>query len=111
MRKWNCETGRLVGEPWKRKGGGILTLALSPDGKTIACGRAYGGVQRWDTDGKMMKSIWTGHRDWVRSLSWSPNGGYIASGSNDGTILIRNAESGEVEVGPIEAKQGGVCIM
>ncbi|OAX33945.1 hypothetical protein K503DRAFT_775069 [Rhizopogon vinicolor AM-OR11-026] len=52
-----------------------------------------------------------GHSSCVRSLSWSPNGGYIASGSNDGTILIRNAESGEVEVGPIEAKQGGVCIM
>ncbi|OAX32270.1 hypothetical protein K503DRAFT_625639 [Rhizopogon vinicolor AM-OR11-026] len=56
------------GEPWKGKGGTILALALSPNGKTIACGREDGSVQRWDTDGKMMKSIWTGHIGGVRSL-------------------------------------------
>ncbi|OAX32166.1 WD40 repeat-like protein, partial [Rhizopogon vinicolor AM-OR11-026] len=100
MRKWNCDTGRLVGEPWKGEGRRILALALSPDGKTIACGREDGSVQRWDTDGKV-KSIWTGHSDSVRSLSWSPSGGHIASGSGDGTILIREAESGKVDVGPI----------
>jgi len=101
MRKWDCETGHLIGEPWKGEGRGILALALSPDGKTIACGRKDGSVQKWGTNGKMMESIWTGHSDWVRSLSWSPSGGHIASGSNDGTILIREAESGKVAVGPI----------
>jgi WD40 repeat protein len=59
MRKWNRETGRLIGEPWKGEGGEILTLAISPDGKTIACGRRYGSVQRWDTDGMMIESTWT----------------------------------------------------
>jgi len=111
MRKWDCDTGRLIGEPWKGEGRDIMTLALSPDGKAIACGKENGSVQRWDAHGGMIEDIWMGHSSCVRSLSWSPNGGYIASGSNDGTILIRNAESGEVEVGPIEAKQGGVCIM
>ncbi|OAX35120.1 hypothetical protein K503DRAFT_649916, partial [Rhizopogon vinicolor AM-OR11-026] len=24
MRKWNCDTGRLVEEPWKWEGGSIL---------------------------------------------------------------------------------------
>jgi WD40 repeat protein len=108
MRKWNCDTGRLVGEPWRREGGRILALALSPDGKTIACGRAYGSVQRWDTDGKMIENTWTSHSGWVRSLSWSPIGGRIASGSNDGTILIRKAKIGEVEVGSIKTNQGYV---
>ncbi|OAX30617.1 WD40 repeat-like protein, partial [Rhizopogon vinicolor AM-OR11-026] len=108
MRKWDCETGRLIGEPWKGEGGGIPALALSPDGKTIACGRVDGSVQRWDTNGKMIKSIWTGHTGGVRSLSWSPSGGHIASGSYHGTILIREAESGKVEVGPIKTNQGSV---
>ncbi|OAX34838.1 WD40 repeat-like protein [Rhizopogon vinicolor AM-OR11-026] len=108
MRKWDCETGRLIGEPWKGEGGGTLALALSPDGKTIACGRVDGSVQRWDTDGKKIESIWTGHSNWVRSLSWSPNGENIASGSTDGTILIRKAESGKVKVGPIKTNQGWV---
>src|SRR6267154_3368983 len=53
MRKWSCDTGLVVGEPWKGDGGMIRALALSPDGKTIACGRA-GSVQRWNTDGEMI---------------------------------------------------------
>ena len=64
MRKWDCETGQLVGEPWKGKDR-IFGLALSPDGKTIACGRIDGSVQRWDTNGQMKEDIWTGHSDRV----------------------------------------------
>ncbi|KAG0695946.1 quinon protein alcohol dehydrogenase-like superfamily [Suillus ampliporus] len=110
MRKWNCNTGRLVGTPWKGKGGSIYALALSPDGKTIACGRWDGSVQRWKTNGEMMEGVWTGNSDGrgVWSLSWSPSGSHIAIGSEDGTILIRETESGKVKVGPIETKQGCV---
>lgn len=112
MRKWNCDTGLLVGEPWSGEGGAIHALALSPDGKTIACGREDGSVQRWDTDGKMIEGVWTGHKELVRSLSWSPNGNHIASGSEDGTILIRKVvESGEIEAGPIETGQVGVLAL
>lgn len=112
MRKWNYDTGLLVGKPWSGEGGSIYTLVLSPDGKTIACGRADGTVQRWNTDGKMMlEGTWTGHSDWVRSLSWSPCGGHIASGSDDGTILIRRVKSGISEVGPIKTKQYRVCAL
>jgi len=63
MRKCNDETGLLVGEQWKGEGGSILALALSPDGKTIACGRDYGSVQRGNTDGEMGEGIWIGHSD------------------------------------------------
>ncbi|KAG1727181.1 WD40-repeat-containing domain protein [Suillus paluster] len=111
MRKWNCNTGLLVGKPWKGNGGEIWALALSPDGKTIACGREDGSVQRWNTEGEMMEGVWTGHRRVVRSLSWSPSGYYLASGSSDGTILIREAKTGKVEVGPIKTKQEWVLAL
>ncbi|KAG2344384.1 WD40 repeat-like protein [Suillus weaverae] len=112
MRKWNYDTGLLVGKPWSGEGGSIYALALSPDGKTVACGRADGSVQRWNTEGKMVfEGAWRGHSDWVRSLSWSPSGGHIASGSDDGTILIRKAKSGIVEFGPIKTKQYRVCAL
>jgi len=104
MRKWDCETGLLVEEPWEGEGGSIFALALSPDGKTIACGRDDGSVQRWNTDGEI-EDIWMGNLSDVLSVSWSPSGGHIASGSEDGTILIRKAGSGEVDVGPIETEQ------
>jgi len=109
MRKWDCETGLLVGEPWEGDGEHIWALALSPDGKTIACGREDGSVQRWNTDGEMSEGVWMGHSDRVRLVSWSPSGGRIASGSDDGTILIRKADSGKVEVGPIETEQNRMC--
>jgi WD40 repeat protein len=108
MRKWDCDTGLLVGEPWKGKGRSIWALALSPDGRTIACGREDGSVQRWNTDGEMIKGVWTGHSGTVRSLSWSPRGSHLASGSADGTILIRKAKSGEVAVNPIKTDQNRV---
>jgi hypothetical protein len=112
MRKWDCDTGRLVGEPWIGKGGCIHALALSPDGKTIACGRMDGSIQRWDSNnGKMIEGVWTGHSREVRSLSWSPSGDYIASGSRDGTILIRKQDSGEIEVGPIKTGQHWVNVL
>jgi WD40 repeat protein len=93
LRKWDCDTGLLVGEPWKGEGGGIWALALSPDGGTIACGRQDGCIQRWNTDGKMIEQVWMAHGKAVRSLSWSPKGSHLASGCEDETILIRNAES------------------
>jgi len=108
MRKWDCETGLLVGEPWEGKGGPIWALALSPDRKTIACGGGDGSVRRWNTDGEMSEDVWMGHSDRVQSVSWSPSGGHVASGSDDGTILIEKAENGTVEVGPIETKQSRV---
>ena len=50
----------------------------------------------------MSEGVWMGHSDSVQSVSWSPNGGHIASGSDDGTILIRKADNGKVEVGTIK---------
>jgi len=108
MYKCDCETGLLVGEPWKGEGGYIWALALSPDGKTIACGRDDGIVEWWNTDGEMSEHVWMGHSNDVRSVSWSPSGGHIASGSDNGTILIRKAGSGEIEVGPIKTGQYSV---
>ncbi|KAG0698298.1 WD40-repeat-containing domain protein [Suillus ampliporus] len=111
MRKWDCNTGLPVGQPWKGEGGKISSLALSPDGKMIGCGREDGSLQRWNTDGEMIVGVWTDPTSGVRSLSWSPSGDHIASGSSSGKILIRKADSGEEVVGPIETKQGGVLAL
>ncbi|KAJ8589242.1 WD40 repeat-like protein [Rhizopogon salebrosus TDB-379] len=108
MRKWDCDTGILVGEPWKGEGGGIFALVLSPDGRTIACGRGDGSVQQWNTDGEMIKRVWTGVSKIIESLSWSPRGSHLASGCDDGTILIHEVESGQVAVGPIQTDQDSV---
>ena len=107
MRKWDCETGLLVGEPW-RVGNAVHGLALSPDGKTIACGRGDGTVQRWDTNGQQMEGIWTVIATECCRSRGLPADSHLASGSLDGTLFIRKGESGEAEIGPIETNQGYV---
>ena len=57
----------------------------------------------------MREDIWKGHSSAVWSLSWSPSGGHLATGSSDGTILVQNVESGAIDVGPIKTNQGRVC--
>jgi WD40 repeat protein len=94
----------LSGSHGKAISGSINALALSPDGKTIACGNDHGSVQQWDTDGEI-KGVWATVESAVASLSWSHFGGYIASRSLDGTILIRKSDDGEVKVGQVETNQ------
>ncbi|KAJ8580182.1 WD40 repeat-like protein [Rhizopogon salebrosus TDB-379] len=65
-------------------------------------------MEAFNDDGEMIEGVWTGHSGNVRSLSWSPTGSHLASGSEDGTILIQKAKSGEVAVGPIKTDQGWV---
>lgn len=105
--RWNSETGHRV---WTYEGETTLwTLSLSPDGATIACGMDDGSVIRLTTEGEMIEDVWKGHENTVESLSWSPGKGeYLASGSTDDTIIIRNTNSGEIDVGPIQTDQGGV---
>ncbi|KAL5512555.1 hypothetical protein ACEPAG_3208 [Sanghuangporus baumii] len=46
--------------------------------------------------------VLSGHTDWVMSVVFSPDGKRIASGSDDGTILVWDADSGEVVSGPFK---------
>ena len=43
-----------------------------------------------------------GHTDWVNSVAYSPNGRHIASGSDDCTVQILDAETGDLVAGPME---------
>jgi hypothetical protein len=36
---------------------GRYVIVLSVDGKTIACGREDGSVQRWNTEGEMTRGV------------------------------------------------------
>jgi len=75
------------------------TLALgqdvkwSPDGsRIVTCGAKL--ITVLDANKLDTIMILTGHRDWVSSVSYSPDGRYIASGGDDGTIKIWDATTG-----------------
>lgn len=45
--------------------------------------------------GLKLKSIWTGHTSKINGLAWSPDGRYLASTSNDESIMVWDVAQGE----------------
>jgi WD40 repeat protein len=68
-------------------------VALSPDGRTVLAGGGYPErvVILWDADtGKELRRL-EGHKDWVTTAVFAPDGKQIATASRDGTIRFWDA--------------------
>ncbi|HEY76402.1 MAG TPA: hypothetical protein G4O00_09510 [Thermoflexia bacterium] len=86
--------------PWLRSleghTGGVLAVAVSPDGRWALSGSLDGTVKVWDVaTGRLLRSL-EGHTDWVRAVAVSPDGRRIVSGSDDGTVKVWDLESGRL---------------
>jgi WD40 repeat protein len=75
--------------------GGILSIAFSSDGTTLAAGTTNHEVRVWQVASGKQISSYIGHTDWVSSVDFSPDNRRIASSSNDQTIRLWNVETGE----------------
>jgi len=100
-RLWDANTGEHIGDI------GDLTeiqtfndISWSPDGSKIGASRNK-TIILWDANtGKQIGKPITGHTDWVRSVTWSPDGSRLASASDDKTVRLWNANTGEAPRGP-----------
>jgi len=82
----------------------ILSVAFSPDGKTLAAavgdhpGRDFepGLVDLWDVGTGQRLSTLTGHTAEVTSVAFTPDGRLLASGSQDKTVRLWDVTSIQV---------------
>ena len=72
----------------------VISVAFSPDGKTIASGGMDNTIILWDVETHQpIGEPLEGHTDIVRSVAFSPDGKTLASGSEDETIILWNVKT------------------
>jgi WD40 repeat protein len=58
-------------------------------------------IRIWDSEtSEMVAGPFRGHKDWVTSVGFSPDGKYVISGSGDKTIRVWDSGTGEKVAGP-----------
>ena len=87
---WDVVSGKVKS---RIKTPSSLTMALSPDGNTIASG-GFKGLHLWDVATGEQIAVLGGQTDSLRSIAFSPDGNTIASGEYD-NLFLWDVESGE----------------
>jgi predicted NACHT family NTPase len=105
IKLWEVASGRevrtLTGHTYW-----VLSVAFSPDGRLLAsgsCGKfdshgncIQGEVKLWEVASGREARTLSGHTDWVNSVAFSPNGQFLASGSDDKTIKLWDVATGSL---------------
>lgn len=103
VRFWNVHS-RTPRHVCKGHRNHVLCTAWSPDGMRFASGDRNGELRLWDpATGAAIGKPFTGHRQWITSLSWEPHHANascerLLSGSKDGTARVWNARTGRCEM-------------
>lgn len=85
----------------------VQTIAISPDGETLASGSYDKTIKLWNLKtGELLKTI-TGHQEAILSVAITPDGKTLVSGSRDNTIKVWNLKTGEI-IRNINGHQAGV---
>jgi WD40 repeat protein len=105
VRLWDLATGKEVDSlVISETGGGVNSIAFSPDSKTlIACSWNWGeNVTLWDLARDVPIGVGLeGHKNEAFSVAFSPTGDVAASSAWDGTIIFWNPETGEALSEPL----------
>ena len=85
--------GDSAARPFKGLTNAIRSIAVSPDGKTLATAGGDALVTLWDVALGAPRGTLEGHERPVASIAFSPDGKTIATGGADRTVSLWNATS------------------
>jgi len=90
--RWRlCHSERLT---LRGHGGGIMVLAISPDGKTLATSNTNGVIELCDLATGKLRATLKGHGGDVNMVAFSPDGKSLASASDDSLVKLWDARTG-----------------
>jgi WD40 repeat protein len=72
----------------------VLSLAFTPDSKTLLSGGADGLIKLWSAGDWQHQATLAGHTGNVNSIAVSPDGRWVASGSRDATVRLWSFDTG-----------------
>ena len=74
-----------------------FAVVFSPDGRLIATSEGFGdteyAIRVWDTRNARLAGVFTGHKQSIASIAFSPDGKTLASSSEDSTLKFWNITS------------------
>ncbi len=74
---------------------GTCSLAFHPTGRRLAIATLTQSIVIWDVARRQQTGEWLGHLDGVNCLAYSRDGRWLASGSDDRTLRLWDAETGQ----------------
>lgn len=92
VRVWR-EAGQTLHLAWQAHTDIVVSIAFSPDERTLASGSLDGSIKLWDVESGAL--LWTvGPINGLLSLAFAPDGRTLASGGNETTVRLWDAKLG-----------------
>jgi WD40 repeat protein len=83
VRLWDAKSGQIQAV-LRGHQNGVLALAFSPDGRTLATGSWDHTARLWDAITGQPRAVLSGHRGAIATLAFSPDGRTLATGGGEG---------------------------